>query len=472
MSSRSRSVDPGSSRPSCPSVPSAGPSRAGGARALRALAALASALLLVGAPSAARALDLSEAFAAARGIDAVVASSRSQLAAVRERLPQARALQLPSASATAGVSRQVLSIDDPPERLQYSPLTFGLNLSYPLYRPANDVLVDQATLQAELAELQLAAAEQDLAVRVAQAYFNLLAALDGLRTVRAQNRATSEQFESARRSYEAGTTTITDQREARARLDLGRALEVAASNELAIRRSALSQLIGRPVQQLAVLKQDIELLSPVPADLSQWTGAARARNPAVRQAELSARIASREIDRARFAHRPTLDVVSSLQRARDASESTIGERITRGLVGLQLAVPIYSGGGIEARVREAIALHERAQNDLDNARRVAEQSTRQLFLTVGSGLEQVAALEEAERSSQVALESNLVSYRVGVRINIDVLNAQQQLFTIRRDLSRARYDVLVNTLALQAQTGELSAQAVERVNRLLMQPGR
>ncbi|HVL58293.1 MAG TPA: TolC family outer membrane protein [Burkholderiaceae bacterium] len=418
------------------------------------------------APLSAQTLDLVEAYQAALANDAQVAAARAQLEATRERIPQARALQLPAASASAAASRQHVDTDVAPSR-DFSPLSFGVSLSYPLYRPVNAVTLQQSRLQVGIAELQYAQAEQDLAVRVAQAYFNVLAALDTLDTVLTQGRAIAEQFEAAKRQFEVGTATITDQQEAQARLDLVRAQEVGARNELAVRRAALEQLVGQPVNRLASLRPGLALTPPQPVDEDAWTSTARQRSYPVRQAELATEVSRQEIQRARLGNYPTVDLVTSVQRAHSGTLATVGVRSTSTAVGVQLSVPLYTGGAIESRVREAIALENRAHHDLTTARRAAEQTARQAFLGVNSGLQQVRALEAAERSSQLALESNLLGYQVGVRINIDVLNAQQQLFTTRRDLARARYDVLINSLVLKAAAGDLGPQDLTSINALL-----
>jgi outer membrane protein len=413
------------------------------------------------------ALNLSDAYQAALAIDPRVAAARSQLAAVRERIPQANALNLPQVGASASLGRQYLDVDDGEPMRRYSPLSYGLNLSYPLYRPANRVVLDQTRMGSRIAELQLAQAEQDLALRVARSYFDVLAALDSLRTVRAQNRAVAEQYESARQRFAAGATTITDQQEAQSRLDLGRAQEVAAANDFAVRRALLSRLVGRPVETLSTLRPDVVLRAPLPDSADAWIEAAGSRNPAVQQATVVADIARAEIERARYGHRPTVDLLGSAQQGRSIAQTTIGENTTAAGLALQFNLPLYTGGAVDARVRESIANLQRAEDEVAANRRDAQQLAQALFLTVQSGLEQVRALQAAERSSRVALDSNLIGYRVGGRINIDVLNAQQQLYNALRDLARARYDVLISGLSLRATAGELDVAALRAVDAVL-----
>lgn len=417
----------------------------------------------------ASALDLLEAWRDALANDSQVASARAQLAASRELVPQARAGLLPQVGASASVNRGFSDTNLSPSR-DFTGQNYGIQLSYPLYRLQNVELLEQSRLQAVAGEAQFELARQDLIIRVAQAYFDVLAAQDNVTTIQAQKRAITEQLAAAKRNFEVGTATITDQQEAQARFDLAVAQELAAQNELEVRRSALGQLVGRPLGELDVLRPGVALSPPEPPSESAWTDSARREAWRVRLAELGGEIARREIDRQRYARSPTVDVVGSVSHSRNGTANAIGVRSNNAAVGLQLAVPLYTGGGIDARVREAAANHERALADLETARRGAEQSARQAFLGLNSGLAQVRALEAAERSSRLALDSNLLGYQVGVRINIDVLNAQQQLFTTQRDLARARYDALVNGLLLKATTGELGEDDLRAVNALLVDP--
>ena len=434
----------------------------------RLLTASLFALAALGAlPSAAGAMDLMQAYQDALLIDPVVASTSAQLNATREKIPQARAGLLPTLTGNATMNRQ--SVDtNLAARRNFTTQNYSVNLSYPLYRAQNVETFEQSKLQVAVGEAQLAQAQSDLIVRVAQAYFDVLAAQDSLATIRAQKTAITEQLASAKRNFEVGTATITDQQEAQSRFDLSVAQELAAMNDLEVKRAALAQLVGKRVPDgLKVLRPGVSLQAPEPAREIEWTDGARQNNFTVQQARIAAEIARREIDKQRFGHRPTLDLVSSLGMSKNAAVNFVGVTSVSAGVGVQLSVPIYNGGAVDSRVREAAALRDKSTFDLDNARRVAEQGARQSFLGVNSGLAQVSALEAAEKSSQLALDSNQLGYQVGVRINIDVLNAQQQLFTTRRDLAKARYDVLINGLRLKATSGSLVPDDLRRIDALL-----
>jgi len=415
------------------------------------------------------AYDLVQAYRDAFTNDAQLASARAQLAATRELVPQARAGLLPQVDARATL-RQNWSDSNRYPTTDFTGQNYGIQLSYPLYRLQNVEAFEQSKLQSTLGEAQFLQTQQDLVIRVAQAYFDVLAAQDNVTTIQAQKRAITEQLAAAKRNFEVGTATITDQQEAQARFDLTVAQEIAAQNDLEVRRAALAQLIGRPLGELDVLRPGVTLQGPQPARESDWAESARRDAFQVQQAQVGSEIARREIDRQRYAKHPTVDVVGSVFHARNLGTSLIGVNSNDATIGLQLSMPLYAGGGIDARVREAAASHDRALFDLETARRASEQAARQSFLGLNSGLSRVRALEAAERSSRLALDSNLLGFQVGVRITIDVLNAQQQLFTTQRDLARARYDVLVNGLLLKATAGALTDEDLRAVNALLVDP--
>lgn len=433
--------------------------------ATRLASAVALALFML--PASAFATDLMQAWRDALAIDPLLAGARAQLEATRERVPQARAGLLPAVNANLAASRQAVDSSLRDDRYYVNPKNYALQLTQPLLRLQNLEAYEQSKLSVAVSEAQLAQARQDLMLRVSQAYFDVLGAQDNLETIRAQMRAISEQLASAKRNFEVGTATITDQQEAQARYDLASAQELAALNDLEVKRAVLAQLTGKDVPALKPLRAGVALQAPQPARIAEWTQGARNDNPAVQQARVAAEIARREIDRQRYGHYPTLDLVSSVGRQASSTPQGIGYTTTAGSVGVQFSLPIFAGGGIDARVRESANLRDKALSDLETARRTAEQGARTAFLGVSSGLAQVNALEAAEKSSRLALESNQLGYQVGVRINIDVLNAQQQLYTTRRDLAKARYDVLVNGLRLKSSAGTLSESDMEAIAGLL-----
>ncbi|MBP9831233.1 MAG: TolC family outer membrane protein, partial [Polaromonas sp.] len=282
--------------------------------------------------------------------------------------------------------------------------------------------------------------------------------------------AVAEQLASAKRNFEVGTSTITDSREAQARFDLVTAQEIAAMNDVQVKKMALDQLVGKTGVQPKPLAVPANLPAPTPNDVNAWVAHAEAAHPSVVQARIAVDIAKLETTKAEAGHKPTLDLTASYgaNRSIGSATSTATTRSNSGTVGLALNLPLFAGFAVQNRVKETLALEDKAQSDLDNAKRSVAQATRTAFYGVQSGLSSVKAIEAAEASSQSALEANKLGYQVGVRINIDVLNAQSQLFQTKRDLAKARYDVLMGNLKLRQANGTLKADDLAPVNALLV----
>ena len=429
----------------------------------------------------AQAADLIQVYQQALANDATFASARASLAVGREKTTQGRALLLPTVGLDGSVSRN--DNDSSPWNegalgsngsiisgvgQNYRATTHSLSLQQPLFRWANWQTYQQSKLQQALSEAQFAQAQQDLITRVSQAYFDVLAAQDTLELNRAQKTATTEQLASAKRNFEVGTQTITDTHEAQAAYDLVVAQEFAAINDLENRRSALQAIIGTAPTALAPLKPGVVLAAPEPAAIEPWVSSAESANYGVVSAELAYESSKRDIQKSRAGHYPTLDLVANARRESVSGQYGSSGSSTRNAIGIQYSVPLFNGFAVTSRVRESIALEEKSRNDLEATRRNAAQAARQSFLGVNSGLAQVRALQAAEVSSNSALDSNKLGYQVGVRINIDVLNAQRQLYLTRRDLSRARYDTIMNGLRLKSAAGSLREADLVPVNNLLV----
>jgi outer membrane protein len=318
-------------------------------------------------------------------------------------------------------------------------------------------------------EAVLAQSRQDLALRVAVAYFNVLGAVDQLIALNAAKQATLEQLQQAKREFEVGTKTIIDTNEAQARYDQIVAQEQVAIGSLLVRRSELQVITGRDYDALARLHERPNLNPPQPADINTWVRAAEDNSYAVQIARASYEIAGREIQRARDGHKPTVDVVGgyNINKFNGTQSTDQNPRINAGTIGLQLNIPIYQGGLVQSQVREAIALQDRFGSDLEAARRGSANAARDAFTGVNFGLAQVRALESAEVSARTQLESTQLGYQVGVRILLDVLNATTQLVQTQRDLKRARYDFLLSGLRLKASSGALGEDDINAVNALL-----
>lgn len=442
--------------------------------------AVVAAALACGAGSAG-AQSLQELYTAARDYDASFLAVRALSESAQHRTAQSYALKRPSAQLAGSLAR--VNTDPPSGATNPGGATINtdsrslvLSGRQPLFNRANDATIAQADKALEVAQAELSLAEQDLIVRLAQAYFDVLAAEDVLAAAQAAKKAITETLASAKRNFEVGTATITDQREAQARFDLVTAQELAADNDLRVKRLALNQMVGRPDVQTYRLATPVALPPVAPDNIDAWVARAEGDHPSVRRAALANDIAKLETEKARAGHMPTLDLVGSYGPTRAVNRSNFapingsGGTTNTAQVGLQLAVPLYAGHAVQNRVKETLALQEKAVNDLSNARRTLAQSTRSAFLGVQSGQAQVKALEAAEGSSRLALEATQTGYRVGVRVNVDVLNAQTQLFQTQRDLAIARYNVLLGGLRLKQASGQLTPAELSALDQLLARP--
>ena len=434
--------------------------------------------IVLGAAGAAQAADLVEMFRVARDADATYAAARAAWSAAQERIPQARAGLLPLASvaASAQYNDRTIRFRDPllPESAQsFASNSVTLSVTQPILRLQNIAAYRQARTQTEQADAQLALAAQDLVLRVSQAYFDVLLAEDNVAFAEAQKTAIGQQLEQAKRNFEVGTATITDTHEAQARYDLTGAQEIAARNELELRRRALQQVIARIPPPLAPLGPAFTLKSPEPLVMDTWVGLAQDRNLQVLVAQSALVFATQDIERNRYAHWPTLDAFGSAGQA-GVGAGTLGgpgNDIRTNIVGLQLALPLYQGGATSSRVREAVANEERARQELENARRTAEFNARQAFLGITNGIAQVRALDAALTSTESQLASTRLGMEVGVRTQVDVLNAQQQLFSARRDLAQSKYNYILSLLRLEAAIGEHTEEDLLAVNTWLARNG-
>ena len=418
----------------------------------------------------AHAQSLVDLYQAARAYDASFQSVQSQYEATAAKAEQARAGLLPTANLGMAISRSSVDPDTKLASTAFGSQSATLSGSHPLYRPANQITFDQGLRSVITAQAQLLSAEQDLLVRVSQSYFDVLAALDALTFVTAQKTAVSEQLASAVRNFEVGTSTITDTREAQARFDLVLAQQIAAENDLRVKKIALDQLVGKTEASPKPLTPPVILPAMLPDDVRVWVNQAAELHPQLRQLALALEVAQLETQKAQAASKPTLDLNASYAMSNNdgTSSSRTSYKASVATVALAFNMPLFSGFSIQNRVKETLALEDKARTDLEAARRTISQATRTAFFGVLSGQGQARALQAAEASSQSALDANKLGYQVGVRINIDVLNAQSQLFQTKRDLAKARYDVLVGGLKLRQANGSLRPEDLLAIDALLV----
>ncbi len=424
--------------------------------------------------SAAHAQSLVELTEQAQTYDAAWQSARAQYEATLSQSAQAKAGLLPQIGIQAGSQYSETRVrgDFPSPPLNARQDSASLQATQPLYNPASFATYKQGQFQADLAQIQLDAASQDLLVRTAQAYFQVLTTQETLKLVRAQQRSVAEQYEFAKRRFEIGDATITDAREAQSRLDLIRAQEIAAENDVRVAQAALDQLLGTSNASPWPLAQPERLPELTPGDLQAWLDQAENHSPQIRQARIAQDIARLETDKAYAGHKPTVDLQASYgtQRNPDGSLTQgLPGRVnsTVGSVGVVMNIPLFAGFAVQNRVKETLSLEEKARADLEGARRQVAQAVRTAFFGVQSAYEQVKALETAVASSQSSLEANMLGYEVGVRINLDVLNAQSQLFQSQKDLAHARYQLLLGLLQLRQAAGNLRMQDVHTINAVL-----
>lgn len=452
------------------------PLQAPSAHALRAISL---GVLLAWAGAQTQAQTLSELVAQARGYDASWQAQQADARAAASRADQALSGLLPNVGLSAGANRTHVdihtSVPVPGMTSSFNSTQQNVQLSaqQPLYRPANKIAYEQGQRGVDVAQAQLDAAAQNLIVRVSQAYFDVLAAQDSVQVAQSQKQAISTQLEMAKRNFEVGTATITDSREAQSRFDLVTAQEIAAQNDLQVKRVALDQLVGRVGIQPTPLAAPLTLPKVTPDNMQDWVDKALAAQPQLRQAQLALDIARLDTQKAEAGHKPTVDlqagyVVNRYPNGSMTPSIPLSYRTNAAQIGVVMNMPLFAGFAVQNRIRETVALEEKARAQLDDARRNVEQATRTAFLGVQSGQAQVKALEAALASSQSALEANKMGYEVGVRINIDVLNAQSQVYQTERDLANARYQMLLGQLKLKQAAGVLSDDDLRSIDSLTL----
>ena len=417
----------------------------------------------------AQADDLIQTYHDALDNDAVYAAAKASYNAAIQKLPEGRASLLPTLSVTGHSSWSQLSsktglfqggYDSGGYTLQYIQHVFNV--------PAwEDFKVGQ--ILAQQSETQLVADTQALMVRVAQAYFDLLGAEEVLEAQRSLKDASHEQLDIAKNTFRVGTKPITDVYEAQSRFDLATAAVIAAENDVDVKADALKQMTGRTPEDLPHLKDGVVPTPPQPDDLDTWVKNAESNNPKVITKELAYEVAKHDSVRAHAAHLPTVDLIASRQNVNDVNTLTgAPESTDTKSIMLQLNMPLYTGGRMSAKATEASALREKALEEWNDAKRTLGHAAQQNFLGVVSGIAQVKALMSAVASSLESLKGNKRGYQVGVRANIDVLNALSQVADSHQRLTKARFDTLLAMIKLKAATGQLTEGDLDEVNALLI----
>lgn len=421
------------------------------------------------------ATDLVEAYRSAQNNDATYRSAQYALDGLRQKIPQAFAALLPSiaASGSKGTTQAETSFTNVPsvDRKMQS-WAWSLQLTQPLIRLSHVYAYQQSKHIVEQAEAQYAQASQDLLLRVTQAYFGASVAQEVIDAANSEVHALEEQLQQVMRGFKGGTHSVIDIDETKSRLGLARSKRVAAQNDLENKRAELEKITGQVINQFAVLKNSATLPEPIPNDNRAWMNQARITNPLVRAQAAALASADSEIKKNRSEYAPTLDLVASHGNSYSSNSLTTpneyGTRANSTQIAVQINIPIFSGGATNSKVTEAIANRNKAEYDLEAARKQAAMDAQQAFSGIVNGLAQIEALNYANESGQNSVKGNRMAFKLGVRINLDVLNAQQQLYAAKRDLAVSRYDTLYQGLKLKAATGTLSEEDLVAINTMLI----
>lgn len=445
-------------------------------RRIAAAGIVISALMGSGAVRPAYSLDLLGAYLLAKAHDPTFGAARSALQAAEERVPQARSALFPALGAS-GTGSEIIGNTEytgtPAVRRSFRGYQWALQLTQPVFGAPQYFAYSESKAIANQARARFDSAQQDLIIRVSQAYFDTLVALAALDVANAQARSLEEQFDAATRSFKDGVASVTDVAESQARAASAHADLAKATSGLDAKRAALEAIIGSEAVELAPLLADVVVPHPDPENVTAWTSRAQTANPDVRAAEAALTAANIEISRTRSARLPSVALVASY--GSNYSSGNIVNPINYAThvhdkeVDLQVSVPLLDGGGMHAQVAESRALRNEAQENYEAARRQAGTDARQAFDEVVSDLSQVKALQVAIAAGQEAVNGNRAGYSLGIRINSDVLDAEQQLYGSRRDLAQARYDALLEGLKLKAAAGELTEQDITDINGMLVE---
>ena len=439
-------------------------------RLRKGLPVLVTAMMLL--PAGVKADDLVSIYNLARQNDPKFRAAESNYLAGLQKLPQARATLLPTINARAARDRNdTETITDafipgrPSGRFEFSSSEYSLSLSQPVYNGVVFAGLRQAKAEVRRAEAEYAAASQDMMLRVAEAYFGMLAAQDNLDFSQAEKRVIRRQLEAAEGRLKVGLTTITDVHDARARFEIAAAQEIEADNQLQDKREALRELTSRASGTLSRVGTAMPLVTPEPADIDRWVEKSVAQNYSLLAKREAAESAREEVKRLQAGHYPTLDLVGARTRNdADGSVTGTGIRSDNTVLGLQLNVPLFQGGLVSARVTEAAHRFDAAQQDLELNRRQIERAARAAYLGVASGTAKVTALTQAVTASESALNAKTEGFAAGINTNLDVLDASRDLFRAKRDLAGARYDYLLNLLRLKQAAGTLSETDLVQIN--------
>lgn len=424
-------------------------------------------------PGLASAADLVDVYDLAILNDTQLQASAHARDAALQGKPIARASLLPQLSGFGSIGRQHNKITRTSDGVSTTsatsadPYSYGLTLTQVVYDHAAWLSLRQAGDSIAAAEADYQAAGQNLVLRVAEAYFNVLAARDTLRFSNAEKEALSRQLEQSQKRFDVGLAAITDVQEAQARSDLTVANVLQAEQDLATARQALAQIVNTRELALASLKAEIPLPMPAPEDPEAWVASALEDNLSLLASRIQSEIAHKDVAISRAGHYPTLSL-DGRQVYSEVAGFNSGEQESSSIT-LNLNVPIFSGLGVRSDVRRTRSVYDQRLAELEGTRRQVERDTRDAYQGVITGSARVKALKQAVISNQTAFEAAEIGLQVGTRTAVDVLDAQQLLYSAQRDYARARYDYLISVLQLKSAAGRLRETDLVEINQLLLE---
>ena len=430
--------------------------------------------LMVLSPAAAQATDLLGVYRLAQTNDPTYAAARHTLDAALQQVPQARAGLLPKLDLTGNYNQTDANASFtgiPINNRNVYAWTWTLQLTQPLLRISNVYAYQEAEAKALQASEVFEAARQDLILRVAQAYFDVLVAQEGVYAAQAQLDAMREQHKQAQHGFKSGLVAVTDVYEAKAKAARAQSELDGAQNDLAAKRAELDRLTGVSPGRLAALRRIVVMPQPKPDALEPWVAQASEDNPAVLAQRAALRAASSDVGKNRAENLPTLDLTASYggnySSGSILNPTNFSTRADASVVGLQLTIPVYAGGAIDSQVAQARANEYKARSQLEEARRKAAAEAKEAYLAIGTGVSQIEALQTSVEAGRESVKGNRIGYKLGIRIDSDVLSAEDQLYAARRDLAKARYDTLLQGLKLKAAAGVLGVSDLATINALL-----
>jgi len=421
-------------------------------------------------------MDLKQVYEAALAQDANIRASRAAADSGRERLPQARAGLMPQVSGSVGRSNNDLNSTAP--NILGNPVTTNdkylsdnktVQLRQPIVNMQRWLQFQQAKSVVEEVEANLDRDLQNLVVRVSGAYFETLMADEQLELVLAQKKTYTTLVDAATKGFASGSGTRTDIDDAQSRLDMALAQELEARQNQDLTRRQLELLVNQPVNQVAKLNvQALKLSAPEPANLDAWTQKAEQASPEMKAMQARLEAARQEVSKSMAGHLPTLDAVAQWSNSGSENITRINSRYENKTLGLQLNIPIFSGGYVSSTVRQAVSEQIRAEESLEALRRDLGVRVHKEYRGVSEGVLRVRALEQAARSAEQMMKSTQMSFKAGSRTQLDVLNAQQQYTLALRDLAQGRFVYLMSKVRLSSIVGDDAVASVGEVNNYLL----